>query len=47
MSFLDPPGFDEEDDEETGPQGPVGEPMDQIGQPFEWGEDDDDYSERN
>lgn len=50
MSFMDPEGttFDADDDEETGPQGPVGEPMDQVGTPFEGGDEwDDDRAERN
>ena len=47
--FLDPEGtFDREDDEATGPWGPEGEEMDEVGQPFAWGEElEDDYAERN
>lgn len=47
--FLDPEGtYDADDDEETGPQGPVGEEMEQVGYPNEGdAEWDDDYDERN
>lgn len=42
--FLDPDPLDDarnDDDEDTNPQGPAGEPDEQVGQPFTYGGDDD------